>query len=109
MRIKGLLTEKIAGLSKMVKEKPAAPSKKPCVDYPQAGEKVQRGHYAVRISSAGSECQISINEGDWQDCRHADGFAWFDWQPETAGSHRISVRTRQGAKWVKADRSCEVA
>jgi len=78
------------------------------IDYPQAGESVGRGHYAVRVSAGGGECEISIDDGPWQACRSADGFSWYDWSPEQTGSHRISVRTRVGNGWVKTDRTCKV-
>ena len=82
--------------------------KPPTIDYPQAGEKVQRGHYSIRISGCAGECQAAIDEGDWQSCRVADGFHWYDWSPEKPGSHRISVRVRSGKKWVKTQRTCRV-
>jgi hypothetical protein len=78
------------------------------IDYPQPGEKVQRGHYAVRISADGAQCQVSVDDDSWQDCRVADGYSWFDWTPEKAGSHRIAVRARAGSKWVKTERVCAV-
>lgn len=78
------------------------------IDYPQAGEKVNCGHYAVRLSAGGSECQISIDDSPWQTCRCGDAFSWYDWFPGQIGYHRISVRTRVGSRWVKADRTCKV-
>jgi len=83
-------------------------SSKLSIDYPQADEKVNRGHYAVRISAGGSECQISIDDSTWQTCRRSDAFSWYDWFPKQIGSHRISVRTCVGGRWVKADRTCKV-
>jgi hypothetical protein len=80
----------------------------PGIDYPQQGEKVQVGHYAVRISGCTGECQVSIDDGDWQNCRNAEGFWWYDWSADQPGTHRISVRTRIGAAWVKTNRSCNV-
>ena len=43
------------------------------IDYPQAGEKVNRGQYAIRVSAGGGECQIAIDDGPWQTCRFGDG------------------------------------
>jgi hypothetical protein len=80
----------------------------PVIDYPQAGEKVLRGHYSIRISGGSGDCQAAIDGGDWQSCRTADGYHWYDWSPEKTGSHRISVRVRSGHKWVKVQRTCRV-
>jgi len=78
------------------------------IDYPQAGETVNRGHYAVRISSAGAQCEASIDDGQWQPCRRDENHSWFDWMPDKAGSHKISVRAQANGKWVRVDRNCRV-
>ena len=101
VRRKGLLASITAGL---VGDASLAPN----IDYPQAGEKVQAGNYAVRISGCSSECQVSIDDGDWQSCRSADGYCWYDWCPTATGRHRISARIRNSNKWVKTQRTCEV-
>ena len=107
VRKKGLLSVRIPGLSKIVEEKPAAGAKI-SIDYPQQGETIHRGHYAIRISGGNGESQISIDKGDWQNCRLDAGYSWYDWFPETAGSHLLSVRTRVNNKWLKTDRACDV-
>ena len=62
------------------------------IDYPQAGENVARGHYAIRISGCEGECQITIDgTGVWQSCRCDGGYCWYDWNPVETGAHRISV------------------
>jgi hypothetical protein len=104
---KGLLSVKIPGLSRTVEEKPAG-SPKISIDSPQEGERVRRGHYAIRISAGAGQCQAAIDEGGWQDCRSDAGYAWLDWFPEKAGAHRIMVRTRVSGKWIKAERVCDV-
>ncbi|MDD5627513.1 MAG: hypothetical protein PHU21_00495 [Elusimicrobia bacterium] len=107
MRKKGLLSVRIPGLSKSVEEKQAARTKV-AIDYPQQGERVHRGHYAVRISAGETECQAAVDGSDWQTCRSDAGYSWFDWFPETAGTHTISVRARVNGKWAKAERVCDV-
>ena len=107
VRKKGLLSVRIPGLSKTVEEKPAARAKV-SIDYPQPGERVQRGHYAVRISAGEAECQAAVNSSDWQTCRSDAGFCWFDWYPEKSGTHTISVRARCNGKWTKTERVCNV-
>lgn len=78
------------------------------IDYPQSGEKVNRGHYAIRISAGKRECQVAIDKNPWQKCRSADGFSWYDWSPAKPGAYRISARIRVGNKWVKSERLCTV-
>lgn len=115
VRKKGLLSVKIPGLSKTVAEKPAPRAKasaearpKVSIDYPQEGERVHCGHYAIRITGGDGESQISIDEGPWQPCRCDAGFHWHDWFPETAGTHRLLVRSRLNGRWAKAERVCDV-
>ena len=108
MKRKGLLSVVFPGTSGAEDGGQAVCGGQPNVDYPQAGEKVQRGHYSIRISGCTGECQAAIDDGDWQNCRAADGFSWYDWAPEQPGTHRIAVRVRIGNKWVKAQRSCRV-
>jgi hypothetical protein len=107
VRKKGLLSVKIPGLSKAVAEKPVTRSKV-SIDYPQEGERVHCGHYAIRITAGDGECQASINDGEWQSCRTDAGYSWFDWFPEKPGSQHITVRARVNGKWVKAERVCDV-
>jgi hypothetical protein len=107
VRKKGLLSVRIPGLSKTVTEKPVARAKV-SIDYPQQGERVQRGHYAVRISAGEAECQACVDGSEWQSCRSDAGFSWFDWYPEKPGTHTISVRVRVNGKWTKTERVCDV-
>jgi hypothetical protein len=66
----------------------------PAVDYPQTGEKVAAGHYAIRLSApqAAKRVEVSINQGPWQACRPAGGYWWFDWSAESAGEHEVVAR-----------------
>ena len=108
MRRKPLLSTRIPVLSQPGEVKPAVQQSKLSIDYPQAAENVQRGHYSIRISGCLNECQVAIDDGEWQPCRSAEGFSWYDWYPEQPGTHRISVRVRSGNKWVKTQRACRV-
>jgi hypothetical protein len=101
----GSLSSLIPDLNKLGEEKQNNLN----IDYPQVGEPVARGHYAIRISGCEGECQVTIDgTGVWQECRRDGGFQWFDWTPSETGAHRISVRARAGNKWVKTDRTCRV-
>ncbi|MBI5244696.1 MAG: hypothetical protein HY922_13590 [Elusimicrobia bacterium] len=81
------------------------------VQYPQEGEKVYKGHYAVRVDIQNVQnVQLSINSGDWQDCREASGHYWFDWYPAEAGSFRIVARALgpDGGEAKSTIRTCKV-
>lgn len=107
MKKKTFLSARLSGMGQTSEEKPTGHECTLCIDYPQAGEKVQAGHYAIRISGCAAKCQVMIDDGEWQTCRSADGFCWYDWAPE-AGRHKIAVRARAGNKWLKAQRTCDV-
>ena len=96
---------KIGSLSTIV---PGEKLSKPDIDYPQIGEKVARGHYAIRISGCAGKCEVAIDDGTWRSCRCADGYCWYDWYPTEIGRHRICARVRSGNKWLKVQRTGEV-
>lgn len=63
------------------------------IDYPQENEEIASPYYAIRIGTSGNgQAEVSIDGGDFQGCRCANGFWWFDWTYISAGSHRISAR-----------------
>jgi hypothetical protein len=74
------------------------------IDYPSEGDRVIQGHYAVRISAASGPVDVSINGGEWQSCREANGYFWFDWWPETTGKQKITARQSKKT----AARACTV-
>lgn len=106
MRRKGLLSGALESL--IGQTKPSSNDAAPNIDYPQPAEKISTGHYAIRISGCQAECEVAVDDGDWQACRSADGFCWYDWTPREPGRHRISVRARGGNRWLKAQRTCQV-
>ena len=109
MRTNGLWSTTLRGPNQTGKETPTVHQNKPTIDYPKAGEKVARGHYAIRVSGSESQCQVSIDgSSDWQNCRWDGGYWWYDWTPTETGTHRISVRTHVGAKWVTTEMNCRV-
>ena len=104
-------------LSKVKKESPEIPVKKTntqidvVIDYPKEEELVAPGHYAIRISGLPeAQVEISINESEWQGCRTALGFYWFDWAPSKPGEQIINARLRVGKnRWKNAEqRYCRV-
>jgi hypothetical protein len=81
------------------------------IDYPKENEKVFKGSYGIRISAEPhSEVEISIDGADWQPCREAVGYWWFDWKPGITSSFKIIARSRIGkGKWKKSEaRTCHV-
>jgi len=100
MKKKGWLSGIIAGMKE--------PASQISIDYPQPGENVSVGHYAVRISGCKGECEVAIEDGEWQPCRPDGGHCWLDWSPTKPGTYRILARVRDGNKWVKIQRTCRV-
>ncbi|MCG3205593.1 MAG: hypothetical protein KCHDKBKB_02315 [Elusimicrobia bacterium] len=67
------------------------------IDYPREEELIIPGHYAIRLSATpNSQVEISINSGEWQGCRTALGYYWFDWEPKTAGEITLVARQKTG-------------
>jgi len=81
------------------KTKAAAKPKAPSVllDYPQSGERVLPGHYAVRVAAKPEvSVEVSVDGGPWQACREAVGYYWFDWSPAAPGAHTLVARAKNG-------------
>ncbi|MBV9079911.1 MAG: hypothetical protein JO102_02190, partial [Elusimicrobia bacterium] len=107
--------------AKAKKAEPAAPKKtaaapaakaasKPSIDFPVEGELVLPGHYAVRVSAPeGSGPEISTDGKQWNACRPAVGYFWFDWWPSAKGRVTLQLRLKANGKWTKvAERGCSV-
>jgi hypothetical protein len=80
------------------------------VDYPQEGEKVKHGHYAVRVSANdATEVEISVDRGDWRPCRTSNGYWWGDMWPQAHEIHEIRARARTGeGDWTESEpRACD--
>jgi hypothetical protein len=71
------------------------------IDYPQEGESVRSGHYAIRLTASGAtRVQVRLDGGEWADCREAVGHYWHDWSPK-AGGASIEARARAGkGRWA---------
>lgn len=81
------------------------------IDFPQEGEYVTTGHYAVRISaSTGFDVEFNDGGSDWWPCRESVGYFWFDWWPTHAGKTILSVRFKSGnGRWkTSPGRTCNV-
>lgn len=75
------------------------------LDFPQAGEKVLPGHYAVRVAAKPEVAvEVSVDGAPWQPCREAVGYYWFDWTPATPGEHTLVARAKNGApRYAKSE------
>ena len=63
------------------------------IDHPVESENVVKGHYAIRLgASKDGAVELSFNNGEWNPCRWADGYWWFDWVYFTPGDYKISAR-----------------
>jgi hypothetical protein len=107
----------IRGRRPAADKKPAVPAKKSqeaaeaTIDFPQEGELVVPGHYAVRITAQpGFDVEISTDGKIWQFTRPSVGFHWFDWYPAKPGRTVLSVRVKSGkSRWKTAsERECVV-
>lgn len=75
------------------------------LDYPQAGEQVLLGHYAVRVAAKPDVAvEVAVDGGPWQACREAVGYYWFDWSPAAPGEHTLVARAKNGGpRFGKSD------
>lgn len=79
--------------------KTAKTPKAPAVilDFPVQEEKIVPGHYAIRVAANPEmKVEVSIDGGEWSECRPAVGYYWYDWTPSAAGEHRIVARAKNG-------------
>ncbi len=106
-----LLTKIKKGLTAESKSKTKETPLIVAIDYPREGDTVLAGHYAIRLSGM-PDCtvQLSINGKDWQACRFAAGYFWYDWWPAKPGKTTMEARTQKGKGQPKSapTRSCTV-
>ena len=63
------------------------------IDHPCESEIVSGNNYVIRIgASFDGYVEISFNDGEWQPCRFASGYWWFDWMYYKTGNCKISAR-----------------
>ena len=78
------------------------------VDYPQEKELVISPDYTFRVAAkAASRVEISIDDSEWQPCRQADGYWWYDWSGYMSGKHQAVARIQPQNDGQKAtSRAC---
>ena len=67
------------------------------IEYPKQDEVVRHPEYTVRICARehADAVEVAFDQGDWQPCREALGFWWFDWKGFDSGEHEIVARSRK--------------
>lgn len=77
-----------------------------CIDYPQNEETVYCGHYCFRLGSTKpcSAMQVSVNGGEWQNCRYSNGYWWFDWWNFNTGNFYLEAKAYVEGKEEKTDK-----
>lgn len=83
------------------------------IDFPTNNEEIPIGTgYTIRISASLCETvQISVNDGEWMECRNASGYWWFDWDEVEPGKYKIYARMKKadGTEAVSKRRLCKIA
>ena len=65
------------------------------MDYPKEGEHITNLDYTFRITAKGAgQVEIAVDNNEWQHCRQADGFWWYDWAGYTSGKHQAVARIK---------------
>jgi hypothetical protein len=79
-------------MKELMKQVP--PLLRPVIDYPKQDETVVGWEYTIRVSAPedAASVDIAIDQGDWQACRYAVGFWWFDWSAFGKGEHEVVAR-----------------
>ncbi|MBU0951669.1 MAG: hypothetical protein KKH91_02400 [Elusimicrobia bacterium] len=110
---KKTLTKKAEIVAKVVSQKPKYYV---VIDCPVQGETITSPHYTMRIGAPLSLChennwvEVAIDNGNWNPCRLAAGYFWFDWSNYPAMEHKIVARIRdqQGNTVLKSEvRKCK--
>lgn len=94
------MAQKLSGMKTLIKPSSAKSlvrtGGKPILDYPMQEEKISSRQYTLRVGapSQAQAVEVSIDQGDWQSCRPASGYWWFDWSGYEGGEHEIIARLR---------------
>ncbi len=64
------------------------------IDHPKNGEEITyKAHYAIRIGTPNqAKVEVSIDSGEYQQCRFSSGYWWYDWCNIPPGKHKIVAR-----------------
>lgn len=64
------------------------------IDHPKRNEVVESSEYTLRISAPEDlkRVEVAIDQGEWQPCRQAVGYWWYDWSGYGSGEHEVVSR-----------------
>ncbi len=64
------------------------------IDFPKPQEKIVSSTYMIRLRALSDAelVEVSIDECQWQPCRPAGGFWWFNWADYQSGLHELVCR-----------------
>lgn len=83
------------------------------IDHPVENETIYGDNYVLRIgASFDGYVEVSFNDGEWQPCRFASGYWWYDWMYYKSGNVKIVARlVCNDGKILKISdiRKCKVA
>ncbi len=83
------------------------------IDHPVENETIYGDNYVLRIgASFDGYVEVSFNDGEWQPCRFASGYWWYDWMYYKSGNVKIVARlVCNDGKILKVSdiRKCKVA
>lgn len=72
------------------------PASRLAVDFPEHDEKIVTQRYTIRLAAPEGfkKAEISIDQGNWQPCRYAVGYWWYDWSGLVNGKHELAARVQ---------------
>lgn len=66
------------------------------IDFPREGELVFSPHYVIRVTARDAAAvEVSLDAGDWQECRGESGHWWYEWTGYGPGAHMVCARIRR--------------
>lgn len=82
---------------------------KTAVDFPRQNEVVAAKDYTVRISAPEGAVgvEVAVDQGDWQACRPAVGYWWYDWSGYEEGEHELIARAKGPDGKTSSSGACE--
>lgn len=80
---------------KLQKRPEAVPAAEVLVNYPQQKECITSSEYTFRIEAGpAGRVEISIDNKEWQPCRHTGDYWWYDWSGYLPGKHMAAARSQ---------------
>lgn len=71
------------------------------IEFPRDGERIEPGHYAIKVRADAALVEVAIDDRNWLPCRVEAGAWVYDWSGYLAGGHTIHARAH-GADGIVA-------